>query len=117
MVFSTNDKWRGDLNTVLAQTSQAICGLLKKAFIAREAQKLFGETRARQRPQTCARAAAKNDGCDLNHDFQINLCLGRQVDLFAGFDQQKGDGRAPVVTNHAGINSDIPQSKSQKHKH
>lgn len=41
--------------------------LLKQTLHARQAQQLLGETSARHWPQTGARAAAKNDGSDVDH--------------------------------------------------
>jgi len=71
VVFTTDDDGGCDLNTVVAQSGQPLRGLLKQAFVAGEAQELFGETGARQRPQTCAGAAAEDDGGDLEDRFWL----------------------------------------------
>ena len=58
-----------NLYVVVAQSSELLGGLLKQAFANGKAKKLLRETGARQRPQTCAGAAAKDDGGDLDHAF------------------------------------------------
>lgn len=92
MVFATDDERRCNLNTVLTQTGQSLGSLLKQAFVAREAQKLFWKTCARQRPQARTRTAAKDDRSDLNHDSQIYFCSVTQVHFLLGLTSKKEMG-------------------------
>lgn len=67
VLFASDDERGADLDVRVAQLGQALRGLLEQTVVAGQAQELFGKTSARQGPQAGARAAAQDDGGDVDH--------------------------------------------------